>query len=84
MFEPDRPKNAVYMAPSPNCMGVLLLPPVRKKKAITPNPAVESLNIVYTPSGESNGESLVLTDLSGLNVRFQSVDNFVREEKATR
>ena len=83
MFEPDKPRDALYMAPSPNCMGVLLLP--SKKKKITPNPAVDSINIVYTPSeGSSNSEQLVLRDPSDVGVRFQSVSDFMAEEKRTR
>lgn len=72
------------MAPSPNCMGVLLLQKKGKKK-VTPNLAVDSLNIVYTPAGESStSEDIVLKDLSGLPIRFQPVDDFANEEKATR
>jgi hypothetical protein len=83
MFEPDKPRNAVYMAPSPNCMGVLLLP--SKAKKITPNPIVDSLNIVYTPTeGAFGSETTMLKDLSGLPIRFQSVADFVAEEKKTQ
>jgi hypothetical protein len=72
------------MAPSPNCIGVLLLKKKGKKK-ITPNPAVDSLTIVYTPVGESSSsEDTVLKDPSGLSIRFQSVDDFSNEEKRTR
>lgn len=84
IFEPDKPKNAVYMAPSPNCMGVLLLQNKGRKKT-TPNPALNSLNIVYTPAGESvSSEDMVLKDLSGISIRFQPVDDFSKEEKMTR
>jgi hypothetical protein len=92
MFEPAPPKGSYYMAPSSNCMGVLLLPTTRKKKIITPNPVVESLNIVYTPSttsieGGSTGGSvgeMRLQDPSGVTIRFQSVADFTAEEKITR
>jgi hypothetical protein len=64
-------------------MGVLLLP--SKAKKITPNPAVDSLNIVYTPSeGSESKVELVLKDPSEVGVRFQSVNDFVAEEKLTR
>jgi hypothetical protein len=64
-------------------MGVLLLP--SKKKKITSNPVVDSLNIVYTPSeGSESGEELVLKDPSEVGVRFQSVNDFAAEEKANR
>ena len=61
-FEPPQPLKSVYMGPSENGMGILLLP--SKKKRITPNPVVDSLHIVYTPvssstddEGERNGDS---------------------------
>ena len=82
-FEPDKPKNSVYMAPSSNCMGVLLQPSKRKK--ISPNPVMGSLNIVYTPSQDAaSGDGLVLQDPGGLPVRFQSADEFTKVEKRTR
>lgn len=84
MFEPAPPKNSYYMSPSPNCMGVLLLQG-KKKKYITPNPVVESLNIVYKPlSEESSGDTLVFKDPSGVPIRFQSADAFTKLEKVTR
>ena len=82
IFEPDKPKKAVYMAPSASCMGVLLLQ--SKSKKLSPNPAIESLNIVYTPSEEGGGDGLILKDPSGLAVKFQSVGDFTAEEKVTR
>jgi hypothetical protein len=64
-------------------MGVLLLP--SKARKITPNPAVDSLTIVYTPSeGSGSKEELILKDPSEVGVRFQSVNDFVAEEKLTR
>jgi hypothetical protein len=76
------PKNAVYMAPSPNCMGVLLQQ--SKKKKVTPNPVFESLNVVYTPSDGIDGDDSSVADLSGVPIRFQSAGKFAAEEKLTR
>merc|ERR1719350_893942 len=51
-FEPEKPKKSVYMSPSKNCMGVLLL---QTKEKATHNPVVQSLNLVYNPnSGTEN------------------------------
>ncbi len=83
MFEPAPPKNSYYMAPSPNCMGVLLLQG-KKKKAITQNPVVESLNIVYKPSADASADDLFLKDPSGVPIKFQSEDVFTKIEKITR
>ncbi|CAJ1969334.1 unnamed protein product [Cylindrotheca closterium] len=81
IFEPAPPAKSVYMAPSAGCMGVLLQP---TKKRITPNPAVESLNIVYNPTNGNDGDGLLLTDPSGLGIRFMSASTFTEEEKKTR
>jgi len=82
-FEPAQPAKSVYMAPSPNCMGVLLLP--SKKKKLTPNPVFESLNLVYTPSqGVETSEEAIVADPSGVSIAFQPVERFETEEKATR
>lgn len=84
MFEPSPPKNSYYMSPSPNCMGVLLLQG-KKKKPITPNPVVDSLNIVYKPlSEEGAGYALLLKDPSGVPIKFQSAETFTKLEKITR
>jgi hypothetical protein len=85
IFEPDKPKNAVYMGPSPNCMGVLLLQKKGRKK-ITPNPSLDSLNIVYTPADgtDTSSDTMLLKDPSGVSIRFQYVDEFIKEEKITR
>lgn len=88
-FEPPQPPKSIYMAPSKNCMGVLLLP---SKKKVTPNPVVDTLNLVYTPSEETttnastDGEDafVPIPDPSGLPIRFQSVKTFEAEEKLTR
>lgn len=84
-FEPEQPKGSAYMAPSPNCMGVLLLP-IKKKKKVTPNPVFSSLNIVYTPPSDGNDADVEseLIDLSGVVVKFQSATKFATLEKATR
>jgi hypothetical protein len=82
MFEPDKPKKAAYMAPSAGCMGVLLLQ--SKAKKISANPAFESLNILYTPSGEGGEDGVELKDPSGVAVKFQSAAAFSAEEKLTR
>eukprot|EP00535_Pseudo-nitzschia_heimii_P004747 CAMPEP_0197182132 /NCGR_PEP_ID=MMETSP1423-20130617/6196_1 /TAXON_ID=476441 /ORGANISM="Pseudo-nitzschia heimii, Strain UNC1101" /LENGTH=360 /DNA_ID=CAMNT_0042632507 /DNA_START=77 /DNA_END=1155 /DNA_ORIENTATION=- len=74
MFDPAPPKGSYYMSPSPNCMGVLLLQG-KKKKTITPNPVIDSLNIVYKPSSENEaGDALILKDPSGIPIKFQSTD----------
>jgi hypothetical protein len=83
-FEPLMPKNSVYMAPSPNCMGVLLLPMAKRKLSI--NPVVDSLDIVYAPSVDVVvGEDIPnVVDPSGVALSFQSVEIFTVEEKETR
>jgi len=84
IFEPAPPKGSCYMSPSPNCMGVLLLP-TKQRKAITPNPVLESLNVVYKPSSEASSENdLTLKDPSGVSIAFQSVTDFSAIEKITR
>lgn len=85
-FEPPQPKNSVYMSPSKNSMGVLLLP-LAKKKKITPNPVLRSLNIVYTPSEGSDvtsaSEDTFIQDPTGAGIMFMSSSKFDREERAT-
>jgi len=84
-FEPPQPPKSVYMGPSQNGMGVLLLQ--SKKKRIAPNPVVESLHIVYTPSSGTSAEdssALRLVDPSGVVLEFQSATDFEVEEKVTR
>jgi hypothetical protein len=84
IFEPAPPKGSCYMSPSPNCMGVLLLPS-KQKKDFTPNLAVKSLNIVYKPSSDGeSGNDLVLNDPSSIPIEFQSVSDFSATEKMTR
>ena len=84
IFEPAPPKGSCYMSPSPNCMGVLLLP-TKQKKGVTPNPVIESLNIVYKPSSDgASGDELVFNDPSSVPIRFQSASDFTALEKVTR
>ena len=85
-FEPPQPPKSVYMAPSPNCMGVLLLQAKKKKNKISVNPVLESLNLLYTPSpagGDDSGE-VGVSDPSGVAIAFQPTDQFELEERATR
>lgn len=99
-IEPPQPKGSIYVSPSPNSMGVLLLPNQsggrfrKTAAAVKPNPVVQSLNIVYTPSdgggegGDENefsvGSSVIATDPSQIPISFQSVKSFEREVKATK
>mmetsp|Transcript_4731 Transcript_4731/g.6953 ORF Transcript_4731/g.6953 Transcript_4731/m.6953 type:complete len:89 (+) Transcript_4731:176-442(+) len=81
------------MAPSPSCMGVLLLPSTKKR--ISQNPVVKSLNLVYTPSesqsgggsggsgGGGEGDIMTLKDPSGVVTGFIPVDMFEQVEKTT-
>ena len=89
-FEPSQPKNSIYLAPSPNSMGVLLLQAERKKKSIKANPSVRSLNIVYTPSdgggqaADDDPSSMELMDPSFVPYSFGKVTSFEKEEQSTR
>jgi hypothetical protein len=83
VFEPSQPPKSVYMAPSPNCMGVLLLP--AKGKRVTVNPVLQSLNVVYTPAKGSDGADVsTVVDPSGAAIAFQSASEFEKEERITR
>lgn len=88
-FEPAQPAKSVYLAPSPNSMGVLLLPTKSKKAKITPNPVLRSLNVVYTPS-EGTSEEQANTDLqledpqSSVPVSFVSTSKFDKELAKTK
>lgn len=86
-FEPPQPKNSVYMAPSKNSMGVLLLQ-AQKSKKIKPNPAVRSLNIVYEPSDgnavDSDSGMLPVTDPSSVPIAFEPIDLFEKFESSSR
>mmetsp|Transcript_20014 Transcript_20014/g.22676 ORF Transcript_20014/g.22676 Transcript_20014/m.22676 type:complete len:430 (-) Transcript_20014:3-1292(-) len=95
-FEPPQPKNSIYLAPSKNSIGVLLLQPDRKKKFNnTPNPAFRSMNIVYTPTTNNNDSDttadensttniLKVVDPSGAGVTFKPYTMFENEELNTR
>lgn len=86
-FEPLQPKGSVYLSTSPNAMGILLLQGPKRKK-ITPNPVLQSLNLVYRPSSgssdEGTGDEISFSDPSGTGISFVSVDRFEKEEKRTR
>jgi hypothetical protein len=100
IFEPEPPQGSVYMSPcATGGMGVLLLPVARRRQsALTPNRAIQSLNIVYTPAsanddGGSNNnndseasfsDAPSLVDPSGVPISFQSGSAFAAEERATR
>jgi hypothetical protein len=101
VFEPSPPPGAVYMSPcATGGMGVLLLPTAKKNAAITPNRAVQSLNLVYTPSStpgdasasEAGGRGgtgapappATAVDPSGVSISFQPVSDFQEEERVTR
>ena len=86
-FEPPQPKNSIYMAPSRNAMGVLLLQTDRKKKTVKPNPAFRSMNIVYTPSADTDTDAsdlLKVVDPSGAGISFQPYGLFEKVELSTR
>mmetsp|Transcript_28388 Transcript_28388/g.60748 ORF Transcript_28388/g.60748 Transcript_28388/m.60748 type:complete len:418 (+) Transcript_28388:62-1315(+) len=94
-FEPPQPPKSVYVAPSPNSMGILLLQNKNRKKAIVPNPVLRTLNVVYAPSGgneanTSNNDSSpavsldpVVVDPSSVPISFIPVDYLEKEIKAT-
>jgi len=95
-FEPSQPEGSVYLSPSPNCMGVLLLSSTGKKKPkklknrrpLRPNPVLQSLDIVYTPSdtgGEDDGGVMGgVIDPSQVGLSFTSAGVFAREERKMR
>lgn len=86
-FEPPQPKNSVYLAPSPNSMGILLLQNKNRKKAIVPNRVLRSLNVVYAPSeGQSGGEvdlNPQVMDPSSVPISFIPQDYLEKEIIAT-
>jgi hypothetical protein len=75
----------MYLSPSPNSMGVLLLQAKDKRKAVAPNKSVRGLSIVYAPSeGGAGGGSMELTDPSSVPIVFTSVQSFEEQEKTNR
>lgn len=81
VFEPPQPKGSVYLAPTANGMGILLLP-TKRKRQVQVNPVMDGLNIVYKSGVISPSESTV--DPSGVSLRYQSVQQFEDEERLTR
>jgi hypothetical protein len=94
-FEPPQPKNSVYIAPSKNSMGILLLQ-AKKKGSLKPNAAVRSLNIVYQPSGDTTSgreeeedaiksmELIKVNDPSSVPIVFEPIESFENVERRTR
>lgn len=87
-FEPPQPAKSVYVAPSPNSMGILLLQNKKRgKKGVTPNPVLRSLNVVYAPpEGSDSGEAALdpeFNDPSSVPIAFVSQDRFEKEVKMT-
>jgi len=86
-FEPEQPKKSVYVAPSPNSMGILLLQNEKRKKAVTPNPVLRSLNVVYAPPEGSDGAAPNLdpqfSDPSSVPISFVPLDYLEKEIKMT-
>jgi hypothetical protein len=87
-FEPPQPKNSVYLSPTKNGMGILLLQAAKPRKPIQPNAVVESINIVYQPSEgtvvDVNSEAMKISDLSGVPISFESIKVFEDTELKTR
>ncbi|GKY97093.1 hypothetical protein MPSEU_000667800 [Mayamaea pseudoterrestris] len=83
-FEPAPPAKSVYMSMTPESMGILLIPTERRKKNVKPNPVVDGLRIVYTPSADGDGALNTIVDPSGVGITFQGVEAFQDEEKRTR
>lgn len=82
-FEPPQPKNSVYLSPSEASMGILLIP--SKKRDVTPNPAMGSLNLVYKPSeGKEEDDGANLQDLSGIKIGLESYSIFEETERNSR
>lgn len=85
-FEPLQPKGSVYLAPSKNSVGVLLLPV--KKRNIKPNPVLRSLDIVYQASDgtvvDPSADLMVVADPSTVPIAFQPFEVFEALEKKTR
>ncbi|KAL3816119.1 hypothetical protein ACHAXA_011616 [Cyclostephanos tholiformis] len=65
-FEPPQPRGSIYVSPSANSMGILLLPREKKggffaygskQEALIPNPVLRSLNVVYAPTITTGGDA---------------------------
>jgi len=94
-FEPPQDPKSVYLAPSVNSMGILLLQNKKRKKTIAPNPVLRSLNVVYAPPennevgrGDSSdgGAASIMSqfmDPSSVPVSFIAQDYFEQEIKKT-
>jgi len=95
-FEPEKPKNSIYLAPSEKSMGVLLLPLERKlfslnNNKITPNPVVGSLDLVYNPSDNKDPNLIyasldafperIIKDPSGVKIAFETYSTFESIER---
>ena len=89
-FEPEQPKGSVYLSHTANNMGILILPSVnpenkRKKIAVTPNPVVRSLNIVYNPTNTDENDpdgssgALAFNDPSGVGIAFTPYSTFEKQ-----
>lgn len=89
-FEPPQPNKSVYLAPSPNSMGVLLLQNKNKKKAVVPNPVLRSMNVVYNAPGGDGGSDTApvnvdptIMDPSSIPVAFVPQEYLEKEIKFT-
>ena len=93
-FEPPQPTKSVYLAPSSNSMGVLLLQNKNRKKSVVPNPVLRSMNVVYAPPpGESSSTTdnntpvniePQIMDPSSIPVSFIPQDYLEKEIKLTK
>lgn len=87
-FEPPQPKGSVYLGPSRNGMGILLLPMPKMSKTVKPNPVVQSINIVYQTSQDIDtdidSDAIRILDLSGVPISFESITRFEELESKTR
>ena len=81
----------MYLAPSVNSMGILLLQNEKRRRAVAPNPVLRSLNVVYAPpengSGGGDGDGAdatpQLTDPSSVPIAFVAQEAFEREIQKT-
>jgi len=86
-FEPPQPPKSVYVAPSPNSMGILLLQNKNRRKAIVPNPVLRSVNVVYAPPDGDSGDAVNLdpqtADPSSVPISFIPQNYLEKEIKTT-